>query len=406
MIAFIAGVLAHRRTVQALFAVLVVAMLPGVARLETDNSAEVFFLAGSSDLARYKAFVDRFGPDAGLRIVLSGERLFSAEGLAFLARLEEESARIDGVRSASGPVGHHRSRLPQFPPAEPAEFRLLLLGNALDRAAGFVTATGNEVSILLELAPSSGERKELLLADLERRIAAAPPGVAATMVGEAMFQRALNVSGREVERVYFPLLLGLAALLLAATFREAGAVALPLAFVATVEIVVLGAMGYAGVKVNLVVAILPPILFVIALASAVHLMLRCRDIEADPMSEGPEAAGALASAPRRATRAMRPLPSRALLQRAMRSPRRSPPIATRAGRSSGRRSRRSPASPRSPRRRWRRSAPSASGRGSASPSRGWPRSPCSRVSSPARWAGARAFPSAPSSCVCSISAGG
>ncbi len=41
-------------------------------------------------------------------------------------------------------------------------------------------------------------------------------------------------------------------------------------------------MGYAGVKFNLVVAILPPILFVIALASAVHLMLRCRDIEADP----------------------------------------------------------------------------------------------------------------------------
>ena len=112
------------------------------------------------------------------------------------------------------------------------------------------------------------------------------------MVGEAMFQRALNVSGREVERVYFPLLLLLAALLLTATFREAGAVALPLAFVATVEIVVLGAMGYAGVKVNLVVAILPPILFVIALASAVHLMLRCRDIEA---SKGPDGESAIAA---------------------------------------------------------------------------------------------------------------
>jgi predicted RND superfamily exporter protein len=112
------------------------------------------------------------------------------------------------------------------------------------------------------------------------------------MVGESLFQRALNTSGREVERVYFPLLLGLAALLLTATFREAGAVVLPLAFVATVEIVVLGAMGYAGVKVNLVVAILPPILFVIALASAVHLMLRCRDIEA---SQGPDGESAIAA---------------------------------------------------------------------------------------------------------------
>lgn len=292
MSGIVAAVLARRRTVQGLFALLVVAMLPGVARLETDNSAAVFFLAGSSAVERYDAFVERFGSDAGLRIVVSGEQLFSSEGLAFLARLEDDSARLDGVRNVTGPVGHHRSRLPEFPPDEPQRFRNLLLGNPLDRAAGFVSATGEEVSILLELESKLGVRQEGLLADLERRIAAPPPGVAVTMVGEVMFQRALNASGREVERVYFPLLLVLAALLLAATFREAGAVVLPLAFVATVEIVVLGAMGYAGVKLNLVVAILPPILFVIALASAVHLMLRCRDIEA---SQGPDSESAIAA---------------------------------------------------------------------------------------------------------------
>ncbi len=292
MTAFVAAVLARRRAVQGLFLVLVVAMLPGLARLQTDNSAAVFFLAGSSAVARYDAFVERFGSDAGLRVVVSGEGLFSAEGLAFLARLEEDSARLDGMRSVSGPVGHHRLRLPEFPPADPQMFRNLLLGNPLDRAAGFVSATGEEVSILLELERNLGVRQEGLLTELERRIAAPPPGVAVTMVGEAMFQRALNTSGREVERVYFPLLLALAALLLAATFREAGAVVLPLAFVATVEIVVLGAMGYAGVKLNLVVAILPPILFVIALASAVHLMLRCRDIEA---SQGPDGESAIAA---------------------------------------------------------------------------------------------------------------
>ena len=72
MTAFVAAVLARRRTVQGLFALLVVAMLPGLARLETDNSAAVFFLAGSGEVARYDAFVERFGSDAGLRIVVSG----------------------------------------------------------------------------------------------------------------------------------------------------------------------------------------------------------------------------------------------------------------------------------------------------------------------------------------------
>lgn len=126
-----------------------------------------------------------------------------------------------------------------------------------------------------------------VLAALETRCAAAPPGVSAIVVGPATLERALNDSAREIGAFYFPLLLALAALLLALTFREAGAVAMPLAFVAAVEIVVLGAMGYAGVRFNLVVAILPPILFVITLASAVHLMLRCRDIEAEGLEAGP-----------------------------------------------------------------------------------------------------------------------
>jgi len=280
--AFVTAVLSRRRTVQVLFALLVVAMLPGVARLETDNSPEVFFLAGSPAIARYDDFVERFGADAAVRLVLSGPRLYSAAGLEFLGRLEEEAARLDGVRDANGPVGHHRAQLPAYPPPNPDDFRQLLVANPLDRAAGFVSASGGEVSILVQFAPGSAKRQQAVLAELERRVAASPPGLTASVVGAANLDRALNDSGREVAEVYFPLLVAFAALLLIATFREVGAVVLPLAFVAVVEIVVLGAMGYAGVRFNLVVAILPPILFVIALASAVHLMLRCRDIEADP----------------------------------------------------------------------------------------------------------------------------
>ncbi len=286
---FVAAVLSRRRAVQSLFALLVVAMLPGVARLETDNSPEVFFLAGSPAIARYDDFVARFGSDAAARLVLSGPRLYSAQGLAFLARLEEEVARLDGVGDADGPVGHHRAQLAHFPPANPEDFQTRLLANPLDRAAGFVSASGGEVSILVQFAPGPAERQQAVLAELERRVAAAPPGVTGTVVGAAVLDRALDESGREIAELYFPLLLAFAALLLVAIFREAGAVVLPLAFVAVVEIVVLGAMGYAGVRFNLVVAILPPILFVVTLAAAVHLMLRCRAIEADPELAGLEA---------------------------------------------------------------------------------------------------------------------
>jgi predicted RND superfamily exporter protein len=290
--AFVAAVLSRRRAVQGLYALLVLAMLPGLARLETDNSPEVFFLSGSSSIARYHDFLARFGSDAGVRVVLQGPQLFSAAGLEFLARVESDAARLEGVEGASGPAGHHRRRWPVFPPADPEAFRTLVAGNALDRAAGFVTPSGEALSVLVQFAPGPAESHQTLLTKLERGLADPPPGVSATVVGSAVLDRALNESGRDVQEVYFPLLLGCAALLLLGTFRELSAVVLPLAFVAVVEIVVLGAMGYAGVRFNLVVAILPPILFVIALASAVHLMLRCRDIEADPEDGGHDAISA------------------------------------------------------------------------------------------------------------------
>ncbi len=300
MTALIRAVLHRRRAVEVFFALLVVGMLPGVARLESDNAPEVYFLAGSPDSVRYDELRARFGAGYGARVVVAGEALFTASGLEFLARLEDGAAALDGVRSVSGPVGHHRSALTGLlgePPLDPLAFRARLLANPLDRAAGFVSASGDEVTFLVELdtfGRSGGgpdqrpERRSMaVLAALEARCAAAPPGVSAIVVGPATLERALNDSAREIGAFYFPLLLALAALLLALTFREAGAVAMPLAFVAAVEIVALGAMGYAGVRFNLVVAILPPILFVIALASAVHLMLRCRDIEAQGLEAGP-----------------------------------------------------------------------------------------------------------------------
>ena len=294
MTALVRTVLARRRLVEAVFALLVVALLPGLARLHSDNSPEVFFLAGSRDVARYGELIARFGPGYGARIALSGERLFTREGLDFLVRLEREAAEVAGVRSVSGPAGHHRGELDRLPPPDPEAFRALLLASPLDRAAGFVDASGTEITLLVELArhanadaTSPGPAPAAVLAALDARCSEAPAGVSARGVGPAALERALDRSARDIAELYFPLLLALAALLLALTFREVGAVAVPLVFVAVVEVVVLGAMGYAGVRFNLVVAILPPILFVITLASAVHLMLRCRDIEAEGLEAGP-----------------------------------------------------------------------------------------------------------------------
>ncbi len=69
-----------------------------------------------------------------------------------------------------------------------------------------------------------------------------------------------------------------AVVLLAVSMRNLASVAVPLTFVLTTQLLTLGPMGYLGVKLNLVLAILPPLTFVIVLATAVHLLVRYREL--------------------------------------------------------------------------------------------------------------------------------
>jgi predicted RND superfamily exporter protein len=274
-------VVARRRRWLAAWAVAALALAPGLARLGVDNSPRVFFLERSHEVARYRAFVERFGPEEGVRFVVAGDALWTRAGLDYLERVEGEAAALPGVRHAAGPITHHRRFLAEPPGADPAAFRARLLANRLDRELGFVAGDGGAATLLLEteeLAPADARR---LLAALDRLAAEAPAGVTAFALGRRSLELALDASVGEIERVYFPLLAALAVALLAAAFREASAVALPLLYVGVCELTLLGAMGFAGVRLNLILAVLPPLLFVIGLATAIFLLIRCRALEAE-----------------------------------------------------------------------------------------------------------------------------
>ena len=277
----LATLLARRRLVLAVAALLVLAALPGVVRLESDNSPAVFYLAGTPELARYRAMLADFGSDEGVRLVVEGPGLWTRPGLAWLGELERRVAALPGVEAVAGLATRHGRD--GWPPEDPGALREVARADRLDRAFGWIDERGEVVTTLVLARPSDPVAQRRLFAALEGELATAPDGVRGQLIGSRSIDAALDESAAEIGRRYFPLLVLFAALLLAASFREARAVVLPLAFVGACELLLLGAMGYAGVRLNLILAILPPIVFVIALASAVHLLLACRDREAEGM---------------------------------------------------------------------------------------------------------------------------
>jgi len=95
--------LARRGWVLAAWGLLAAVALPGVARLETDNSPEVFFVQGSASLTRYRQLEAAFGSSEHVRLVASGDGLWTRAGLTWLGEIEARAAEAPW---ALGAIGH------------------------------------------------------------------------------------------------------------------------------------------------------------------------------------------------------------------------------------------------------------------------------------------------------------
>jgi uncharacterized protein len=261
-------------------AVLAIAALPGVARLRTDNSPAAYFVRNAPELERYARFREDFGGDDSLRVVVRGPALWTAAGLRYASGLERRIGAVSGVRSAAGLVALFGGAGwdDEWTADAIARLRRRVAAEPLARGLGVVGATDETLTILVAFAGGTAEAQHALLFLLSREIQTAPHGLSAELVGLPVLDRALDRSAMEIYQRSFPLLVASAIVLLAATFRTVRAVLLPLLFVGFCEVVLFGAMGFAGVSLNLVLAILPPLLFVIALASAVHVLTRHRSL--------------------------------------------------------------------------------------------------------------------------------
>lgn len=297
------SVLTHRRKILVAWLAVTALAAPGLLRLSTDNSAEVFFVRDADRLERYRRFQMDFGRDQAVRLVVSGPGLRTREGLVWLGELEKKAAALRGVFGAAGLHTHHRPS-EGWPPPDPESFWDRVRSDPLDRQAGFVSerrvsaqrgsegGEGRELTatVLVVLYNLPRQPRERTLGELEDLLARVPSGLESRLetglVGLPVLQRTMDRELIVFAARFFPLL-GLVALaLLAAVFRRPLAVLLPLVPTVVCLTLVFGVRGWIGQSLNLVEIVLAPLLFVIALASAVHVQMRFRDLERQPGTEG------------------------------------------------------------------------------------------------------------------------
>jgi uncharacterized protein len=267
----------RRSVVAAVFAV-ALAAAPGILRLELDNSPQGFLVDDDREVTRHRELVAVFGRDTAVRVVVSGDALWTRRGLAWLAELEERLEELPGVLGAAGLARREAAAAGAWPPAVPAALRAEIAADVVARGAGWVSADGSLATVVVALARQPPGRGAATLAAIEALAATAPPGVTAHLVGLPVVERALDEQAAAMMARFFPSLALLLAAALAVFFRRVRHVAAVIAVVAVAEVTTLGAMGWSGARLDVVTALLVPLLAVVATAAAVHLLVRFRHL--------------------------------------------------------------------------------------------------------------------------------
>ena len=246
----------------------------------TDNAVTALLDSDAPKVREYRQFLTRFGSDDVIVARISGGRAFERYRLAATVTATLAAApSMRGVLSVSTVHPETTTVILDEVFGGPAELtdRAAELESPIVRALDLWSSNAANVYGLAEVsAPSL--RAELASRLVELRGRAERLGLEMHYTGPPLLNLALDQAGRRTESTALPLLLLVSVVLLLVT---TGSVRATVALCVPVGLGVLatdGAFGAVGGVTNILVNIAKPLLFVIGLASAVHVYFEARNL--------------------------------------------------------------------------------------------------------------------------------
>lgn len=272
--------------------------------IESDNRSLTVQLPG--DVARDARFGTIFGRDDDLLLAVSHPRLTGEAGLRFVDDLASAIRGLPGVQAVfalttiptvvAGEAGATAVPLLPRPLAGPdLEARVTAALDGHPELTGLLVSPDRRTAgLLIELAP--GPDVPALVVPALRALMAArwTADVELHLTGIAVQKYDVNAFIARDQRRLVPLAVATLGLVLLAFFRRPLGVVLPLAVMGVTVVWTLGIYRLAGLELNAITGLLPPVLMVLSLGTSVHL------VEAWLEAAG-DAAARVAAARRRVT---------------------------------------------------------------------------------------------------------
>jgi len=277
------------RTLAGALALLALVAAFGATRLTLDNRIERWLSASSETAADHARFRSLFGDDGFVIVAYGGRDPLTREALELGLDVAEAIETAPHVTGVLGPPIVYRDLVDR---ADAEATRRLLLDTPFYRRF-LVSDTGDVAGLLVAAQPGDDPAATHELVSSVRE-AVAPlerAGFDVHLAGPPVLNVALDAASRREAGRSFPVCFGLAIALLAWLFRCPRTTLVAVACAGGTLVLTFGAMGLAGVPLNMVTSVLPSLLFVLSLAGAIHVLRRFQAWRA----EGLELEAALAA---------------------------------------------------------------------------------------------------------------
>ncbi len=264
------------------------------SRLETNNTVESFLVQDDPELAFYRGTVARFGGDrlVFLSVDFSEAGVFTVASLGLLDEVTRAVAGVEGVARVSSLASTdaildrdgfvESGPLMDEPPSSADQ--VALVREKVDASSllpWFISPDRSSTLIVAEVDPELGpvelNRTVVAIREALERPLGGDPG-AYSLAGNPVFAEAIDRLNARDQKLFSGLMLALVLVSSALWLRRLSWALMVVAVVLVTVVWVTGLLVAAGHQTNWVVAIISPLLFLIGVASAIHVLSYYRDV--------------------------------------------------------------------------------------------------------------------------------
>ena len=274
------------------------------SKAQTDNSIEVWLKQDDPKLDYYYDFIDKFGDEEFLIIVIDGYDLFAGKEIRLINNIANRLKEVEGVRDVISLASVYKDKLsaPYFkeilkknksvPVTE--VFKKEVLDDPV-YVNNVISSDGETTAIIATVAKGSTEsriklaketREIIVTAGMEKKDNSSQPllmeGIGDAkrspkdffLAGPSIVNAELDRMSQKDMKTFTPVMFAVALVILVILFRNISGVLIP---AITISINIIWAVGLFVIfnnKMNMVSGMLIPLIFIISLATTVHILNR------------------------------------------------------------------------------------------------------------------------------------